>query len=133
MEEIRSAPDEKHSRRMRRMTAAALLIVAAVAGAREVAIPVEKDVGPGSFLFPIALAFLAATWCLFDGRLRGKPPVRIGLMAIVLALPIAFPVYCFWSRGPRGILLLFGSVGALLFAGGLGGASAAVIGHLQSA
>ena len=116
MQNVGTRSRVEHSLRMRLVCSVALLIIVAVAGARAAAIPKEQDLGPGALLTPVAFCFLAAAWCLFDGRVRGKPPARIGLMGIVLAAPIGLPIYCLWSRGIRGVLLLLGSALALSIA-----------------
>lgn len=116
MEQPNPTPRVQYALLLRRLCVAALLIVAVLMGAQAAAIPMGGDEGSGALLAPIALSFLVAAWCLFDGRIRGKPPARIGLMAVVVALPIAFPVYCVWSRGLRGILLLLGAAVAFVVA-----------------
>jgi hypothetical protein len=87
--------------------------MAAVVGIRAAAIPEADNRGPGALLAPVLLAVATATWCQFDGRVRGKPPAPVGLMGIFLAPPIGLPVYCIWSRGLRGILFGLGLIGLL--------------------
>lgn len=133
MQEAVAGSKLDHSVRMRRMFSVALLIVVAIAGARGTAIPPgARDVGPGVLLVPFGFGLLAAGWCHFDGRIRGKPPTRIALMAIVLVAAIAVPVYCVWSRGIRGVLLLLGSAVALSISALIGaGIAVLALGNLH--
>lgn len=77
-------------------------------------IPEGEDRGPTAFLVTLAISFLTASWCFFDGRVRGKRPARVGLMALVFAAPFAYPVYCVWSRGLRGLVFSIATTLAFL-------------------
>lgn len=107
-------PDTRHLVWMRRVSFAVLVAVVAVHGIRVAAIPESEQRGAGAFLAPLLIAFATATWCLFDGRVRGKPPAPVGLMGIVLVPPIGLLAYCIWSRGVRGLLFALGLVCLLL-------------------
>ena len=98
---------------MRRFSFVAVLFAGAVAGFRGLTIPEAEEAG-GAALATIVLAGFVATWCLFDGRIRGKPPVKGALIAIFLIPPVGFPFYCVWSRGARGVLFCLGFVSLLV-------------------
>jgi len=91
----------------------ALAVIVAIM-ARAAVVPEGQDFGLAPLLGPLALGFMVAGWCHFDGRMRNKQPARIGLMGIVIAAPIGFPVYCLWSRGLRGALLLLQGLGVAI-------------------
>lgn len=122
----------KHAARMRLLCFLALAVAAAIAGARETMDPEHTDRGPIVLLLPLFFSLLGASWCFFDGQVRGKRPARIGLMLIVIGLPIGFPVYCLWSRGLRGLLVLLGFVCMLFVASGLGAAIVLAISQLTN-
>lgn len=94
--------------------AATRSMISPLLGIRAAAIPEAEDTGPGALLTPVVLALSTATWCLFAGRVRGKPPASVGLMVIFLVPPIGLPVYCVWSRGAPGILFGLGFISILL-------------------
>ena len=89
----------------------------ALVGVRAAVIPEQDDTGASVLLLSFVTAMLVATWAQLDGRIRGKPLVTAASVAIFFTFPVAFPVYCLWSRGARGVLFCLGFVGILLVAG----------------
>ena len=118
----------EHAARMRRFSFVALVIVVASYGAWTTGIPEAEETGTTPLLFAFVTALLSGTWCLFDGRVRGKPPTEAGLLGIFLVVVVGFPIYCIWSRGRRGVLFCLGYVGVLAFAGIAGVAVAFLMG-----
>jgi hypothetical protein len=75
----------------------------------------EELVGPDELtgvelLVRFSLALLLTFWCALDGRVRGKPVPRIGLLSIFITTPFGVLVYGVWSRGWRGLLFDLGLV-----------------------
>ena len=58
----------------------------------------------------LSLALLLTYWCALDGRVRGKPVPRVGVLSIFLTTPFGVLVYGVWSRGWRGLLFDLGLV-----------------------
>jgi hypothetical protein len=52
----------------------------------------------------LALGLTVPLWCLRDGRVRGKIPLRAGLLGILVIPQLGLPIYLVWSRGFVGIL-----------------------------
>jgi low temperature requirement protein LtrA len=98
---------------MRSACAVALAIAFVVAGVRAGILSEAEDRGPAAFFVGIAISFLIASWCWFDGRVRGKPIARVGAMLIFVGVALGYPIYCVWSRGVRGLLFLI--VSALVY------------------
>ncbi len=78
----------------------------ALAGARAAAV----DMGPADLLIAVTTCCGMALVCVHDARRMGKPMACVAGLALVVAWPVAIPVYLVWSRGwKRGLL------GALAF------------------
>jgi hypothetical protein len=54
----------------------------------------------------IGIGFLAFLWCTFDSEQYKYRFGRALSIAIVLFLPIGFPIYCFKSRGMKAAITL---------------------------
>lgn len=102
---------------MRRVSFIALVILMALTGVRLAFIPEQDDTGVGALIPSFLTALLIASWAQLDGRARGKPLVTAASVAIFFTFPVAFPVYCLWSRGARGVLFCLGFTAILLVAG----------------
>jgi len=117
---------------MRRTLFEVLLVLCLLAGFRNVLAQHDGDSRLRQALISLALRIGACVslslWCLYDGRVRGKPLMRIGAAAVFLLAPIAVPVYFIWSRGIRGLwtLVLFASALVAAACIGVVGASAIV-------
>lgn len=98
---------------MRRVAFVCLLVSAALMGARAGAGASLANTGPAALLGPLSVTFSAAMWCYYDGQIRRRPVSRLNLEGLVFVMPVAFPAYCVWSRGMRGLLVLLGVVGAV--------------------
>lgn len=107
----------KNALRMRRVSFIALVIVMALTGVRLAFIPEQDDTGFGGLLPSFMTALLIASWAQLDGRVRGKPLVTAASVAIFFTFPVAFPIYCVWSRGLRGVLFCLGFVAILMVTG----------------
>lgn len=120
---------------MRKCLFEVLLVLCFLAGFRSVLANDDGDARLRLALFRLALktgvCVSLSLWCLYDGRIRGKPLSRIGVAVVFLLAPIAVPVYLIWSRGIRGLwtLLLFAS--AILAAAGIGSFGASAIVELR--
>jgi hypothetical protein len=97
---------------MRRVAFVCVLISVALIGARTGAGWSLANTGPAALLGPISASVSAATWCYYDGQVRRRPALRLNLEGVVFVMPVAFPAYCVWSRGVRGVLILMAMVGA---------------------
>jgi len=105
--------------RIRRGFLVLLLAVFVLEGIRGEVLLEGQD-GLALLLSRLAIPLLLALWCLYDGRVRGKSPPHMGVMAIFLVAPVAVPYYFFWSRGLRGavgLILLFVAIVAAYAAG----------------
>lgn len=110
-------PADLQSTRYRRLLTlnfVALLLTAAILGARAGALGEASSSGIAALLLPVLLALFASAWCLFDGRMRHREPMPIALFVIFLFFPVGLPAYCLWSRGPRGLLLGLGILALLV-------------------
>jgi hypothetical protein len=123
----------QHDARMRMGSAIALAVSVIVAGVRAGVLLEEEDRGPTNLFIGVAMSFFVASWCWFDSRVRGKPIARAVAMLLLLGTVIAFPIYCVWSRGARGLLLLLLAVIAFLFLSVLSAMVAALIVHGSAA
>ncbi len=110
-----------HAVLMRRISFVALLVTFTVLGVWEMATE-QADGGPAFALASIVPVLLIGVWCLFDGRIRGKPLNEAALLGIFLVTLVAFPIYCVWSRGLRGVWFCvgFGVILSLALFGGAG-------------
>jgi len=69
-----------------------------------------------SFVFNIITGFLVFSWCAFDAQDRKTRFGRALSIAMVLVSSIGFAIYCFRSRGFKGVFLLgLGFLFAVLF------------------
>ena len=73
-----------------------------------------EEAARGELIVSFTLAALLASWCHFDGLVRGQSVSSIGLMLIFVAAPIGVPIYCLWSRGLRGFVTILGLALALV-------------------
>ena len=96
-----------HAVLMRRISFVALIITFSMLGAWAMAAE-QMDGGPVFVLSSLLPALLIGVWCLFDGRIRGKPLNEAALLGIFLVTLVAFPIYCVWSRGLRGVWFCVG-------------------------
>jgi hypothetical protein len=101
---------------MRRCAFVALVVLTASYGVWATAIPEAAETGATFLICAIVPGLLTGTWCLFDGRVRGKAPPEAGLLGLVLVPMVGFPIYCAWSRGLRGVLFCLGYAAILLLA-----------------
>jgi len=99
--------------KLRRLNFVALLITTALLGARAAVLPENAATGPAELLLPILWSLFATGWCLFDGRMRNKPPISGALLVIFIFFPVGLPAYCIWSRGLRGLFLGLGILALL--------------------
>ncbi len=95
---------------MRAACAVALVIACFLVGVREGVLQEQAGHGPTAFVIGVAISLFIAGWCWLDGRVRGKPLARVAPMLILAAPMVGYPIYCVWSRGLRGLLLLVISV-----------------------
>ena len=102
---------------MRRRSFIALVIVMALLGVRATVIPEQEETGAGVLLLSFLIALLVTSWALFDGRVRGKPLIAAASRWMFFTYPVAFPIYCVWSRGARGVLFCLGFMAILLLLG----------------
>ena len=114
MQETSPTSSAKHAVRMRRYCFIALVILMAPTGVRAAVIPEQEETGIGSWLLTLATALFVTSWALFDGRVRGKPLIMSASRWMFWTCPVAFPIYCVWSRGARGVLFCLGFVAILL-------------------
>lgn len=112
METVTAGQDQRTYLVLRRMSFVALLVGVAVIGVRIGVHQSDRDTGPSVVLAPLLCSLSAALWCYCDGRVRGKPALRVNLEGVIWALAFGFPAYCVWSRGARGVLLLLGVIAA---------------------
>ena len=70
----------------------------------------------GSFdlLLSLFTALVVTLLCITDSKVRGKPMVQAAQWIMFFTWPIAVPIYLVWSRGAKGLLILFGHIVALL-------------------
>lgn len=98
---------ERHVR-LRRLTLGLALVAFAIAGMRIGAMPPgEGAYGRGDLIVNFVIASLLTLWCVFDADVRGKSLHGVGAMVILLAWPLALPVYFLWSRGAPGLVPFF--------------------------
>ena len=121
-----SDPRAAHWRRMKHASLAALVLCAGLFGVWGTAVPEDRVSVLSEWGLGLGIGVLLAWWCLFDGSLRGRRPTRIGLFGVMVLPHAGFPIYCLWSRGVRGLLVVLLVGGAVLASFVLGAVVAAV-------
>ncbi len=59
------------------------------------------------FVFALAIAYTATLWAVIDARRAGRPLLHIIQLLMFFTWSIALPIYLIWSRGWRGLVLVF--------------------------
>jgi hypothetical protein len=76
------------------------------------------------------IAVLVTMTCVADARAQGRPMLEPARLAMLLACPVAVPVYLLWSRGWWGLavlsIVLFSLI-AVALAGAAAGAIASLL------
>lgn len=115
-------------RRLRTITFVALVVVSIAFAAWAAADSDGELMQDEDLVFGLADGLLVSLWCRFDGLVRGKSPSVLALAGILIFGLIGFPIYCIWSRGWRGLLLLLGFMVAIVLAGAVGAALQLLLG-----
>jgi len=99
----------RSAEQMRRWAAISLFVAMVLAGLRW-ADPAHR-VGNADLVDRVVLSLLVTFWVHCDSRVVGRRPVHIAMLGMFLLPQVGLPVYCLWSRGRAGWLLILKFLG----------------------